>query len=76
MGIIFSIIGLTILGLFVRGIFNDEDLAEKPKDNKSFIFQLIISLIVGFVVWSAIPKSCKHSNDYDSSDNDIMRYEK
>ena len=75
MEIIFSIIGLTFLGLVARAIFKDKDIAEKPKDSTSLIMQLVISLIVGVIVWSALPKSCKHSNDYDSTDTTPMKYE-
>ena len=76
MEIILSIIGLTILGLIARVLFKDSDISEKPKDSSSLIIQLVIFLVVGFIVWSALPKLCNHGGDYDSTDTTPMKYEK
>jgi uncharacterized membrane protein len=68
MSLIFSIIGFIILGFLVRAIISGETNDNSPKVNhstSSVIFQIIISLIVGFVVWSTIPQRCKQSSDRD-----------
>lgn len=63
MGIIFSIIGFIILGVIIRSVFNDKSIEGKPKGTTEWIFQLVICLIVGFIVWSVIPQKCKRSSD-------------
>ncbi len=74
MGTILTIIGLTIFGLLIRGLFKDKSIADKPKDTYSWIAQLIISLLVGAFVWfMIIPKSCKRSSDNDSADTMILK---
>ncbi|RWX00880.1 hypothetical protein [Flavobacterium cerinum] len=67
MSIIFSIIGFTILGAFIRAIFKDKSIRDKPKDTSEWVVQLIFCLIVGAIVWAFIPKNCGgHKNeDYD-----------
>lgn len=67
MEVIFTIVGLTILGMFIRGIAKDKTIADKPKDGASWVIQLIICLVVGAVVWAIIPERCKHgrNDDYD-----------
>jgi len=71
MGIIFSIIGLTVLGIFIRAIFKDKTIAERPKDSSQWVIQLILSLIVGAIVWAMIPKNCNkyRSEDYDPAEH-------
>ena len=68
--IVFSIIGFIVLGFFVIGIFTNEfntDRKNKPEGTSYLIFILIGCLVVGFVAWSVIPKSCKHNDeDFDT----------
>ena len=63
MGVIFSIIGFIILGLIVRSLLGDKSVEGSPKSGSSWVVQIVISVIVGFVVWSVIPQSCKNSSD-------------
>lgn len=63
MSVIFSIIGFVIFGFIIRALFADKMLADEPKNKKDWFFQLVISLIVGLVVWTVIPEKCKRSND-------------
>ena len=74
MGTTLTIVGLTIFGLLLRGLFKDKSIADKPKDTYSWIAQLIISLLVGAFVWfMIIPKSCKRSSDHDPADTMILK---
>ena len=63
MSIIFTIIGLTILGLFVRAIFKDKTIADKPKSGYELVIQLVISLILGAIIWAVVPERCKRGSD-------------
>ncbi len=74
MGTILTIFGLTIFGLLIRGLFKDKSIADKPKDAYSWIVQLGFSLLVGFIVWSVIPTSCKKSSDNDPADGIIKSH--
>jgi hypothetical protein len=74
MGTILTIVLLTIFGLLLRGLFKDKSIADKPKDTYSWIIQLGISLLVGFVVWSIIPTSCKKGSDSDPADRIIKSH--
>lgn len=69
MEIIFTIIGFIILGTIVRSLMNDKSIEDKPQNSSQWIFQLVICLIVGAIVWAMMPNACKHrsSSDYDYS---------
>ena len=73
MELIFSLIGFTILGFTIRAVIKDSSLAEKPNNNSSWIGQIVLSLIVGFLVWTVLPKKCKESSDDDRIENMIIR---
>lgn len=73
MEIIFTIIGFIILGAIIRSVLNDKSVEAKPQNSSEWIIQLIICLAVGAIVWSFIPKSCKHRKN---SDYDPASYEK
>lgn len=71
---IFTVLGLIILGLFIRGVFKDKSIANKPKSAYSLIIQLIISIIVGaFVYFLIIPKSWKRCSENDPIDTVILK---
>lgn len=63
MGVIFSIIGFIILGIIVRSLLSDKSIQGKPTGATDWIFQLVVCLIVGFIVWSVIPQKCKRGSD-------------
>jgi len=73
MSIVFSIIGLTLLGLLIRGLANDKSIAEKPKDSSQWVIQLVLSLIVGAIVWAFIPKNCDRNRDEDYDPYEYQR---
>lgn len=73
MEILFTIIGFIILGAIVRSLANDKTAEAKPENNSEWIVQLIICLVIGAIVWSLIPESCKHRKD---SDYDPASHEK
>lgn len=70
-GTILTIVGLTIFGLIIRGLLKDKSITDKPMNTYSWIIQLGVSLLVGFIVWSVIPTSCKKSSDSDPADRII-----
>ncbi len=72
MSVIFTIIGFIVLGFIIRGFAKDKTLQE-PKNNGGCIFQLIICLIIGAIVYSVIPKSCHSRDDYDATERGIIR---
>jgi prolipoprotein diacylglyceryltransferase len=65
MSVIFSIIGFTVFGIVLRLIFQEKTIQEKPKDKSDLIYQLIISLILGAMVWAFLPKDCSKYSDTD-----------
>lgn len=65
MSLIFSIIGFVVLGFIVRAFFQNSSVKDKPRDSVDWIVQIVISAFIGFIVWTAIPEKCKHSNESD-----------
>jgi hypothetical protein len=73
MELIFSVIGFIIFGLFIRGVFKDETIKDKPTNSWVVFVQLLISLVVGYFVWTTLTKSCsdvkrRYSEDYYRTD--------
>lgn len=73
MELILSLVGFTILGFIIRAVSKDSSLEEKPKDPYSWVGQIVLSLIIGFLVWTFIPEKCKQSSDNDPVDYMILR---
>lgn len=74
MEIIFTIIGLVLLGAIIRSLMNDKSIEDKPQNSSQWIFQLVICLIVGAIVWAMIPNKCKRrsNSDYDYSTHERL----